>query len=625
MILTKEVDIIINSSNIKHYKKLGFNNIKVRDKILVNIDQLTKGSYAIITAECDVCHSNKEITYNRYLDNIGKYDIFSCSRKCANIKRVKTNLEKYGVEYVSQSKIFKDKIIKTCLEKYGVEYVLQSKDVIEKGKNTKLLLYGNENFINIDKAKKTNLKKYGFENPMKDDNILNKMIETNLNRYGTKYYMSTAEFKEKSKKTNLDKYGVEKYKNIEKTRETFFKKYGVDWYTKSDEYKEKTIKTNLKRYGTINPNQNDDIRKKSNDTRKINRLKELSGYNIINIDYDKNIYTFMCDSGNDHIFEIEYDTFKNRKYSGIKLCTVCNNYLNTSGDEINIYNFIKEKCNKEIILNSRLIISPLELDIYIPELKLAFEFNGLYWHNEISKERNYHLNKTELCQQKGIQLIHIWEDEWNYKKDIVKSMILNKLGKTSNKIYARKCIIKEIYDNKLVREFLDQNHIQGFVGAKVKLGLFYENELVSLMTFGNRRIAMGKKSTNEGEYELLRFCNKLNNSVIGGAYRLFSFFIKNYNPIEITTYADRSISKGQLYNTLGFTFIGKTQPNYYYIIDGIRHHRFNFRKDILIKKGFDPTKTEHEIMLERKIFRIYDSGNLKFIFNNVKFSTKYKE
>ena len=123
---------------------------------------------------------------------------------------------------------------------------------------------------------------------------------------------------------------------------------------------------------------------------------------------------------------------------------------------------------------------------------------------------------------------------------------------------------------------------------------------------------MGKKSTNDGEFELLRFCNKLNTNVIGGASKLFKYFINNYNPVEITTYADRSFSQGKLYETLGFEFFGKTEPNYYYIIDGIRYHRFNFRKDKLVKEGYDSNKTEHEIMLDRNIFRIYDSGNLKY-------------
>lgn len=252
------------------------------------------------------------------------------------------------------------------------------------------------------------------------------------------------------------------------------------------------------------------------------------------------------------------------------------------------------------------------MDIYLPELKLAFEFNGLFWHNEINRENDYHLIKTEMCEKQGIQLIQIWEDNWLFKQEIIKSIILNKLSKTSNKIFARKCEIREIIDNKLIKEFLDKNHIQGFVGSKIKLGLYFDNELISLMTFGNRRIAMGKKATNQDEYELLRFCNKLNTNVIGGSSKLFKYFIDNYNPKEITTYADRSFSQGKLYETLGFKFVKKTEPNYYYIIDGIRYHRFNFRKDVLVKEGFDSNKTEHEIMLEREIYRIYDSGNLKF-------------
>ncbi len=268
----------------------------------------------------------------------------------------------------------------------------------------------------------------------------------------------------------------------------------------------------------------------------------------------------------------------------------------------------------KIISNDKKILSPYELDMYMPELKLAIEYNGIYWHNEVNKDDDYHLNKTELCEQQGIQLIHIYEDDWSYKQDIVKSMILNKLNKTPNKIFARKTIVKEIFDNKLVREFLDKNHIQGFVGSKIKLGLYLDNELVSLMTFGNRRVAMGKKSTNEDEYELLRFCNKLNTNVVGGASKLFKYFIDHYKPNEITTYADRSFSQGKLYEALGFKSQGKTQPNYYYIIDGIRKHRFNFRKDVLVKQGYDINKTEHQIMIERKIFRIYDSGNFKFIY-----------
>ena len=115
---------------------------------------------------------------------------------------------------------------------------------------------------------------------------------------------------------------------------------------------------------------------------------------------------------------------------------------------------------------------------------------------------------------------------------------------------------------------------------------------------------------------MLRFCNKLNTNIIGGASKLFKYFIKNYKFENIFTYADKSHSNGKLYEILGFIYLHTSKPNYYYVIDDIRHHRFNFRKDILIKEGYDANKTEHQIMLERKIYRIYNSGNLKYIFKN---------
>ena len=192
-------------------------------------------------------------------------------------------------------------------------------------------------------------------------------------------------------------------------------------------------------------------------------------------------------------------------------------------------------------------------------------------------------------------------------------MILNKLNKTENKIFARKCEVKEISDNNLVKYFLNNNHIQGNINSSVKIGLFYNNELISLMTFGKLRKPLNSKST-DNEYEMLRFCNKLNTNIIGGASKLFKYFLKQYNPNKVISYADRGYSNGNLYKQLGFELEHITEPNYYYIIDNNRKHRFGFRKDILVKQGFDSNKSEHEIMLERKIYRIYNSGNLKFIF-----------
>jgi hypothetical protein len=325
-------------------------------------------------------------------------------------------------------------------------------------------------------------------------------------------------------------------------------------------------------------------------------------------DYSKSIYIMnkknieiIC-----HIHGSFYQT-PNNHLQGAG-CPKCNRF---NIKETTIFNFIKENSEYDIIQSDRSILNGKEIDIYIPELKLGFEFNGLYWHSEIYKEKNYHIDKTKLCNDQGISLFHIWEDDWLYKQDIVKSMILNKLGRTENKIFARKCQIKEIGDNKLVRNFLNENHIQGFVGSKIKIGLFSEGELVSLMTFGNLRKSLGQKS-QEGSYELLRFCNKLNTTVVGGASKLFKYFLNNYDIQEVISYSDLSRSNGNMYKQLGFTLQHNSDPNYYYIVDGIRKHRFNFRKDKLLKEGYDSTKTEIQIMNERGFYRIFDCGMQKW-------------
>jgi len=454
----------------------------------------------------------------------------------------------------------------------------------KKSKLTKLTKYGDENYNNIKQTKSTKLKIYG------DENYTNtkQMKSTKLKKYGDEKYNNN----KKTKTTKLEKYNNENYNNTEKHKKTCLIKYGVDNISK------------LKKT-TINKRVN----------KKIKLINLYEKHGLIDIDY--NTYEYICEcKTKNNIFKIPKTIFYNRLKTKSTLCTICNPIdIHISDKENKLYDFIKENYNGEISTSNRKILNGKELDVYLPDLKLAFEFNGLYWHNELYKTTNYHLNKTELCEKVGIQLIHIWEDDWLHKQDIIKSMILNKLNKTPNKIYGRKTEIKEITNSKLIRSFLEKNHLQGFVGSKIKLGLFFENELISLMTFGKRRIALGKKTTNDDEWELLRFCNKLNTNVLGSASKLFKHFKENYNPKEITTYADRSHSNGGLYKQLGFNFIKNTSPNYYYIINDTKLHRFNFRKDKLIKDGFDPNKTEHEIMLDRKIFRIYDSGNLKYFIN----------
>jgi hypothetical protein len=166
--------------------------------------------------------------------------------------------------------------------------------------------------------------------------------------------------------------------------------------------------------------------------------------------------------------------------------------------------------------------------------------------------------------------------------------------------------------------FLNENHIQGGVVSKYRYGLYYNNKLVSLMTFGALRKNLGYKNKND-HYELLRFANKLNTVVVGGASKLFKHFIKSHQPKYILSYADRSWTstiKKTLYDTLGFEFKGVTQKNYYYYIDNRRVNRYIYRKSELIKMGHPRDKSEREIMESLGYYRVYDSGNLKYEWRN---------
>ena len=282
--------------------------------------------------------------------------------------------------------------------------------------------------------------------------------------------------------------------------------------------------------------------------------------------------------------------------------------------ELELYNFIKSIYKGIILQRKRNIIKPLELDIYLPEHNLAFEYNGIYWHSEISSntDKNYHLDKTEMCEKQNIQLIHIFEDEWLNKKDIIKNKIKHLLNLSDKKLYARKCIIKEIIP-KIKNQFLNEYHIQSEDKSKYKLGLFHNNDLVGVMTFGKPRLSSGYKNTKEGTYELIRFATSIH--IVGGFSKLLKHFIRNYKPIKIITYADRRYSQGNVYIKNGFKLINKGKPNYYYTKNHIqREHRFNYRKNVLNKKLdlYDKNLTEWQNMQINGYDRIWDCGSLKF-------------
>jgi hypothetical protein len=421
------------------------------------------------------------------------------------------------------------------------------------------------------KYKENCINKYGVENTFQLDYIKEKIKETNLSKYGVEYHTQSEEFKSKVKEIVINKYGV---KNI----------------SQLEDIKNKVKKTNLEKFGSECIFNSIDYRSGN----KIDNDKDHVSY------LGKSIHLFKCEKG--HNFEISNDNYYGRIRGNTPLCTVCNPISeNRSIKEKDLFNYIKSIYNGEII---SIFKDKFEIDIYLPELKLGIEFNGLYWHSDVFLENNYHINKTNYFKNKNIKIIHIWEDDWDFKKDIVKSIIKNKINLTENKIFARKCDIK-IVDYKDCKLFLDNNHIQGSVNNSYAVGLYYNNDLVSLMTFDHFE---GRKKMKQYEWNLNRFCSKLDTCVIGGSSKLLNYFIKENKPKRIISYADIDWSNGQLYEKLNFKKSYETKPDYKYFIKDRRVHKSRYRKS--------KTKiSESKINIQK----IYDCGKIKYeyIINDI--------
>ena len=283
-------------------------------------------------------------------------------------------------------------------------------------------------------------------------------------------------------------------------------------------------------------------------------------YNYDKSEYEGNTFktTIICPEHG----EFKQSIAQHLKGSGCPRCAIqAQSY--SSSYEKEIIEYLKEYLSEDEIYPSYRVKK--EIDIYLPNYKIGIEFNGVYWHSHLLKESTYHKEKSDYFKELDINIFHVWEYQWTnpIKKEIIKSMILNKICKIPNKIFARKCVIKELSSSDY-KEFCNYNHIQGHSPAQIKIGLYYNNELVSCMSFGKLRMNLGNKVKQEGEWELVRFCNKLNTSVVGGASKLLNYFEKTYLPIKLISYADNDYSQGNLYNVLGFSDKGITNISYSY-------------------------------------------------------------
>lgn len=331
--------------------------------------------------------------------------------------------------------------------------------------------------------------------------------------------------------------------------------------------------------------------------------------NFKNSDFE---YTFKClKCGKE---------FKSKQINGMhSSCPDCNFYYKKSFKQ-DVIDFLKSiNPNLNIIVDTEKVITNQTLDIYIPEKHLAIDCDDLAQHSfecfdVTNANKNFHLEKTNKCEKQGIQLIHIFGDEWNQEQEICKSRLANLIGVYDKIIYARKCEIREL-TTKETKEFLNRNHIQGYSFSSVNLALVYENKILSMMTFCKSRFS------KKYEWEVLRFCSELNYHVVGAASKIFKYFVKTYKPNNVISYADRRWSIGKLYRSIGFTQIDISKPAYWYIDkeNSCRYNRVLFQKHKLEKKlnAYDPNLTEIDNMYKEGYKQIYDCGNYVFLWENI--------
>ncbi len=453
-----------------------------------------------------------------------------------------------------------------------------------------------------------------------DPELRERLEQTNLERYGNRHSFAAPEIRAKHDATCLERYGNINgvSEEMKQRREaTFVRKYGVMNPMLSPIVREKCKQTFLRKYGTTHPMKNTAIREKA----RIKALKYLESHPRLLKKHPENTRLI-----NDPVW-IKEQHYTNRrplydiaKEVGTPIGVLrkrmsqfgitAQRYTNNSFVEQQITEFVRSFYTNTIIENDRIVIKPLELDIVLPDLKIAIEVDGIYWHSELNgKDRHYHINKTNECEANNYHLIHIFETDWFNNREIVESRLRHILHNSAKIVYARKCQIVEL-TREVVSLFQNTTHLQGFANYSIGYGLMYEDKLVSCMTFGKSRF------NKNVEYELLRYSSTLNTNVIGGASKLFKHFIKQYSPKSIISYSDRRFSQGNLYQQLGFKFLHNSSPNYFYfksddVYPPTLFSRQHFQKHKLpnLLETFSITMTEWDNMVENGYDRIWDCGN----------------
>lgn len=545
----------------------------------------------------------------------------------SNNKRVATLMKNYGVDNPVKSPEVQERMKQTCRERYGVDYAITSEEVKSKIQSTLIDKYGAPcPFVDLDvrdKRNRTRESTYGGH-PMKCPEVAEKAKVTSEQRYGGLGFASPELFK-KVKQTCLERYGIENVNQSEqftaKKRETSMRIYGVDHPMKCESVADKVRQSRRMRHASTI--QDPDMRQNYLDF--CNNPRE---YILSNFNHKPSLVEISETMGNLDPTSVSSQISPNDH-------ALLGNHISTM--ERSVVDFLQTILNdSDIILHDRHEIYPYELDIFIPSYNIAIECNPSATHNSsiqcFSKDekplgKNYHKMQSKMCEDKGIFLFHIFGYEWINRRDVIQSMIRNVLHSCSTKMYGRKLHVEDI-EHSDAEKFLSDNHLQGSIYSNVRLGLVDDNgDIQSLMTFNHMRHTLGKnKNSTARTWELSRFCNMQNCTVVGAASKLFKYFVSKYCPEIVVSFSDVAHTRGNLYSILGFEKSYVTEPGYVWadMNDNIYYNRVTCQKNNLRRLFKDDTididnQTEDMIMVSHGFVKVYDSGKIKWIWRDDKY------
>jgi len=515
------------------------------DNMFPNINRYAEKLWLISNCKMkqQLCICGKPKTFHRYSSGyFATCGDDECKLKSKNINTIDTNMKRFGFANAMSSEIVKEKVRQTLLERTGYSHNFADP-------------------VSRNRAKETMKTLYGIESPLQ-----------------------SKEFIAKRRQTNIERHGSISWLNSEKHKENLINKYGTDNVMLVPEIADKVSKTHIQNSFNI-------------------ILDKINTYEFVNYigHEDKKRFILKCKTCNNQ-FSICRCGINAYMRTSINCCPTCNfkNRFRSNGER-SIFDWLNS-------LNTGLTITPnkkfknWELDVYIEELKIGIEYNGVYWHNEDHKDNIYHQKKSEFFEKYGINLIHIWEDDWQLKKEILKNIIISKIN--SIRIGARKTIVNVI-DFKTAKSFHELYHLDGFRTGSFHIGLFYNDELISCCTFGKSRYQ------KKYEWELIRYTTKETYSILGGFSKMLSLFEKEVNPKSLITYKKLDLGISNIYEKLGFTKIDRTKPNFFWVIDGIKHNRESFQRHKLI--GIAKDESAIEFMYKQGHWRVFDSGSDVFI------------